>query len=58
MSTPPSCKAVVAFTVPPCTVADVVMLLPVEIVPKPDAIEPDASAPVLVMLPCTAVGRV
>jgi len=58
MSTPPSCKAAVALTEPPWTVAVVVMLLPVEIVPKPDAMLPATNAPVLVMLPCTAVGRV
>ena len=52
------CSAPVAVTVAPCTVAVVVMLLPVEIVPKPVVIEPFASAPVLVMLPCTAVGNV
>mgnify|MGYP001606642318 CR=1 FL=1 len=42
----------------PCTVAVVVMLLPVEITPKPEAIEPADRAPVVVMLPWTAVGRV
>ena len=44
--------------VAPCKAAVVVMLLPVEIVPKPDAIEPLVKAPVEVMLPCTADGRV
>ena len=58
MSTPPSCRAAVALTLPPCTVADVVMLLAVTMVPKPLAMLPLASAPVDVMLPCTAVGNV
>jgi len=58
MSTPPSCKAVVALTLPPCTVADVVMLLAVEMVPKPLAMLPLLRAPVDVMLPCTVVGSV
>ena len=38
------------MTTPPCRVAVVVMLLPVEIVPKPEAIEPLVRAPVPVML--------
>ena len=50
--------ALVPFTVAPCNVAVVVMLFPVEIVPKPLAIEPEVSAPVDVMLPCTALGNV
>lgn len=45
-----SAFAPVNTPVPPCTVAVVVMLLPVEIVPKPDAIEPTVRAPTLVRL--------
>lgn len=52
------CKAPVAVTVAPVTVAVVLILFPVEIAPKPEAMEPLARAPVLVMLPWTAVGRV
>ena len=35
-----------------------VMVLAVAIVPKPEAIEPEVRAPVLVMLPWTVVGKV
>jgi len=49
MLAPPSCKAVVALTLAPWTVALVVMLLPVEMVPKPLAIDPALRAPVPVM---------
>ncbi len=34
-----------AFTSPPVSVAVVVIVFPVEIVPNPEAIDPDASAP-------------
>ena len=48
----------VALTILPCKVAVVVMLLPVLMVPKPEAIEPLESAPVPVMLAWTAEGSV
>ena len=44
-------RAPVEVTVPPCTIAVVEILLAVLIIPKPDVIEPAASAPVAVMLP-------
>src|SRR4051812_12371465 len=44
---PVTVRLVVALTTPPCNVAVVVILLPVEIVPKPDAILPAAITPVL-----------
>ena len=50
MEVPPNSMTLVALTVPPCTVAVVVMLLVVLIVPKPEAIEPEARAPVPVRL--------
>ena len=48
----------VAVTAAPWMVAVVVILLPVEIVPKPLVIEPAARAPVLVILPWTMAGKV
>ena len=50
VAAPPTWKPVVALTVAPCRVVLVVMLLAVEIVPKPEAILPLDRAPVPVML--------
>ena len=55
---PPIVPLPVIAKVPPCNAAVVVMLLPVEIVPNPAAIEPAVRMPVAVMLPWTVVGKV
>lgn len=55
---PPTVPLPLIAKVPPCKVAVVVMLLLVEIVPKPVSIEPAVRIPVEVMLPWTAVGNV